>query len=49
MSPDRALIANVWQLLKMKLKRIYELSIFDFRNEAGMEAFGRELGYYTCT
>ena len=51
MSPDLALIENVWQLLKIKIrqKKIDNLLIVDLRNTAGMEVFDNELGHYTCT
>lgn len=46
MSPDLAPIENVWQLLKMKLRR---KNIFGFGNKEGMEVLTSGLGYQTCT
>ena len=39
MSPDIAPIENVWQILKMKLRKIkvYNLSIFGLGNKTRME------------
>ena len=46
MSPDLAPIENVWQLPQdeIKKKKLYKLSIFDFRNKSEMEVFAT----WTC-
>ena len=50
MSPDLASIENIWQLLKIKLrKKLHKWSIFDLGNKVEIEVFTIELGFYTCT
>lgn len=51
MSPDLAPIENVWQLLKMKLrkKKTIKLSISGFRNKTGVEVLTNTISYQTCT
>ena len=45
MSVDLSSIENVWQLLKMKLRKqsFTKLSTFDFRNKSGTEIFAMGL------
>ena len=51
MSPDLTPIENVWQFLKMKVrkKEFDKLSMFDLRNKERIKVFGNGHAYYTCT